>query len=72
MTFSKEEAIKAQQKEVERIGIEFAPTSGKCWHCGHNIYEPISIKGKLFGISVEEASADIITRCPHCDCSFCD
>ena len=72
MIYDKLKAIEEQKKVIERVGIEFAPTSGKCYRCGNNIYEPVSIKGKIFGISVEEASHDIITRCPHCDCSFCD
>ena len=44
----------------------FAPSNGICWSCKKNIYED------LIGISVEEASVELITGCPHCYKSFLD
>lgn len=49
----------------------FAPT-GRCWRCGKNIYEKHEINGCVHGISVERASRELITGCPHCCWSFCD
>jgi len=41
----------------------FAPTDGVCWNCGKQIYT---------GISLEKASTQLITGCPHCHRSYCD
>ena len=61
----------------------FAPSGGRCYKCNKNIYEPIEHKRKNWktgevtgsyttGISVERASAELITGCPHCHRSYCD
>ncbi|MCM3456565.1 hypothetical protein M3685_21940 [Heyndrickxia oleronia] len=57
----------------------FAPYDGLCWNCNQNIYLP----GKRFwrgnfdgreseGISVDKASNELVTGCPHCFRSYCD
>jgi len=66
----------------------FAPMSGACYKCNRNIYEKTSWKivtGRRIevlndspeaelstGITVEEASAQLVTGCPHCNRSYCD
>lgn len=55
--------------EAQRIFVQlhkaphFAPTDGKCWTCGKQIYDLITI---------EEAASSLITGCPHCHRSYCD
>lgn len=41
----------------------FAPHDGKCYNCGRNIAE---------GITLEDLGDYIITGCPFCNYSFCD
>jgi hypothetical protein len=61
----------------------FAPGNGVCWKCHQNIYKPIeherrdwqthAIIGKyITGVSVEKASTELVTGCPHCNRSYCD
>lgn len=66
----------------------FANESGKCWACGRQIYKPVFWKRKgncqfdivnsyeecdfVTGITVEEASRELVTGCPHCNRSYCD
>jgi len=58
----------------------FAPESGLCWSCRKQIYEPLTRKMRGFkmeiievttGISVEKATKELITGCPHCNRSYC-
>lgn len=39
----------------------FAPIDGWCYSCGKNIYSKITL---------DQASSDVITGCPHCHHSF--
>lgn len=66
----------------------FAPNTGICWNCNRNIYKPIGWKyehgyrkevplnsGELeyvTGITVDKASKELVTGCPHCNRSYCD
>lgn len=59
-----EEKRLAQQKYAKEKKLPlFAPLSGKCWSCGRNIYNAISL---------EEASTRLITGCPYCHRTYCD
>lgn len=67
---------------------DFAPKSGRCWKCNRNIYEQIGWKyeygrrtqvplnsekmNNSTGITVEKASKELVTGCPHCNRSYCD
>lgn len=56
--------IKAQKEFCSNGGgPHFAPENGFCWSCGHQIHTKISL---------ERASNDLITGCPHCMRSYCD
>lgn len=53
---------KAQADYCKRTHTpHFAPESGKCYRCNKQIYEKISL---------EKASNELITGCPHCNYSF--
>lgn len=55
--------IMAQSEFVREAGGPlFAPGDGRCWKCGRQIYEAISL---------ERAGSSRITGCPHCKHSFC-
>jgi len=41
----------------------FAPTNGRCFFCGNQIYHHISY---------ERAANALITSCPYCNYSYCD
>ena len=72
--FDVKEAIKAQEKLCREKGYpHFAPYDGECWSCGKNIYMqyPLSRRPNR-GISVERASKELITGCPHCNRTYCD
>lgn len=76
-TFDIDAAIEAQERYCkEHQRPNFAPTNGYCDHCGKNIYNPITLRGRrgdtVYGISVEEAGTSPITSCPHCQTSFVD
>ena len=74
-TFDVKIACEAQAKYVkEKEYPHFAPTSGRCYDCGRNIYLKIeSSNGKYSsGYSVERASSELITGCPHCHHSYCE
>lgn len=77
-------AVQKQKELCKEKGYpHFAPKSGRCWRCNRNIYEPVEherknwktgeITGKyVTGITVEKASKELITGCPHCNRSYCD
>lgn len=78
-TFDTVKAIEAQAKLCSEKGYpHFAPRNGVCWKCNRQIYQ--SAKMKSFsgieiekpGISVERASRELITGCPHCNWSYCE
>ena len=80
-TYNPKLAEQAQEELCEEKGYPyFAPRDGRCWRCRRNIYLPrertlTTLVGEeivMVGISVEEAGADLITGCPHCNYSFCD
>ncbi|OEH86223.1 hypothetical protein BHU72_11855 [Desulfuribacillus stibiiarsenatis] len=67
----------------ERQLPHFAPSDGRCWSCKRNIYETKENKMRnwqtgeitgtyLTGITVEQASKELVTGCPHCSRSYCD
>ncbi|MCR6112729.1 hypothetical protein HXA35_20575 [Bacillus sp. A301a_S52] len=81
------ESRNAQSEYQERTGSpDFPPQSGRCWNCNKNIYEPhhwrIENGRKVpateenstmtTGITVEKASNQLVTGCPHCNRSYCD
>ena len=59
-----EQSIKAQWDLCqEKEYPHFAPRDGRCYACGQQIYERIS---------VERASKELITGCPWCHYSYCE
>ncbi len=73
----REEIYKAINAQKEYCGAKklphFAPTSGKCFSCGREIYQNYDINGRESkGISVQEAGKHFVTGCPQCSRSFCD
>jgi hypothetical protein len=62
--FDVSRAIEAQSKYCEENNvIQFAPYTGICYSCKHQIYNIIS---------VEEAEKTHITDCPICNKDYCD
>lgn len=64
-------------------GIGFAPQDGICYNCHKQIYDNAIVKQRNWktgeleevvskGISVEKASTELTTGCPHCHRSFVD
>lgn len=50
----------------------FAPYSGFCYKCNRNIYVPYqTLDGAVKGIPVKWARTHLVTKCPHCNYSFC-
>jgi uncharacterized protein with PIN domain len=77
--YNSSEAIKAQAQYCKDKQVpHFAPQSGRCWSCGQDIYSTGRKKwagrfeGESTGISVEKASRELVTGCPHCFRSYCD
>lgn len=63
-------AIAAQKQYCkDNKAPHFAPEDGFCWSCGHQIYADA---GSSTGRSIEYASTELITGCPHCHRSYCD
>jgi len=78
------ECIEAQRK----FEPHFAPSDGVCFRCHKNIYQNFGWKDegysrklagldgeevdRITGISLEKASSQLITGCPHCNRSYCD
>jgi hypothetical protein len=72
-TFDVQAAIAAQKKLQQEKGYpDFAPHNGVCYKCHGQIYEERHTKGCPHGISVESASAHLVTGCPHCYYSYCE
>lgn len=72
-TYDPTKAAKAQEAYCEQNEVPmFAPTSGICCRCGKNIFDPITYRDhdKTYGISVQDASTQLITSCHHCNYSF--
>lgn len=58
---------------VEKRTANYAPSSGVCWSCHRNIYEPVHWgDDHTTGYTVKYASMRLISGCPHCRRSFCD
>lgn len=56
--------VNAQRKLCEQKEYpHFAPSNGVCYSCCKQIYERITLN---------RASTDLITGCPHCSRSYCD
>jgi hypothetical protein len=82
--YNVQKSREAQAKHCNEKGHpHFAPASGICWSCGKNIYSPIEHPRKNMqtgevigtyttGITVEKAATEVVTRCPHCNRSYCD
>ncbi len=76
--FDIQKAIEAQENYIKKNNQPyFAPNDGICWICKKNIYEPIIFENIrrikcVTGITIEEASKNLITCCPHCKNSYCD
>lgn len=58
-------AVAAQREYCKEHNVPNFAGSGRCWRCGRNVYS----EG---GWSVERASTQLITGCPHCFVSFVD
>ena len=72
-TFNVADAAKAQKKlQEDKNYPDFAPSSGTCYSCNKNIYREIDHGSYQTGISVERATNELITGCPHCHRSYCD
>ncbi|HHT03564.1 MAG TPA: hypothetical protein GX005_04490 [Bacteroidales bacterium] len=83
-TYDINKSITAQ----ERYGIDnnlpqFAPGDGNCFSCKRNIYTKFEreernrlskeVTGiRITGITLERASNELITGCPHCCRTYCD
>lgn len=67
-------AIAAQKKYCEENKApHFAPEDGFCYSCGKQIYVDYNENGfTSHGESIEYASNELITGCPHCHRSYCD
>lgn len=66
-------ACEAQANFQKEKGYpDFAPKSGRCFSCGNNIYSQMDRGSYTTGISVQKASSELITGCPHCNRSFVD
>lgn len=66
-------AAKAQEAYCDQHEFPmYAPANGICYRCGMNIYIPKSFRDHdaVYGFSVEDASKQLITSCPHCNYSF--
>lgn len=59
LTASIAQAIYCKQNKLPH----FAPEDGRCYSCGHNIYDTIT---------AERAAKELITGCPKCHYSYCD
>ena len=71
--FNVSKASKAQKElQTAKNYPDFAPSSGRCYSCNRNIYDEIDHGTYKTGISVERASKELITGCPHCHRSYCD
>jgi hypothetical protein len=72
-TFDVQASIKAQNEHCKTTGDpHFAPSDGKCYNCGNQIYKQIDHgNGYLSGIPLERASS-LVTGCPHCHYSYCE
>lgn len=68
------EASKAAQKKLQQDKgyPDFAPASGFCWNCKRQIYQEIDRGEYKSGITVEKASSELVTGCPHCHRTYCD
>lgn len=68
------EASKAAQKKLqqEKGWPDFAPASGICYDCKRQIYAELETGYGKTGISLERASSELITGCPHCHHSYCE
>ena len=65
-------SIKAQKELCDKNGYpHFAPENGICYNCNRYIYLPYDEK-KEIGVSVEKATTELITSCPHCHISYCE
>lgn len=66
--------IEAQKKYCEdNKAPHFAPEDGFCYSCGKQIYTDYHEHGFTDrGKSIEYASTELITGCPHCHRSYCD
>lgn len=77
--FNVDESLKAQRDLQKQKGYPgFAPSDGICYRCKRQIYAKIENKNEITGetyftgVSVEKASSELITGCPHCHRSYCD
>jgi len=71
-TFDVQKACEAQKAYCkEKDYPHFAPGNGSCYNCHRNIYTQWGDKYKS-GYSVERASSELITGCPHCHYSYCE
>lgn len=58
------EKINSQKKFCEENKLPFfVDSDGFCFSCHHHIWDRISL---------EQASSELITGCPHCSRSYCD
>lgn len=72
-TFNVQESIAAQKKfQQEKDYPDFAPANGRCYNCKRQIYEEMDQGDHKTGISVQRASGELITGCPHCHYSYCE
>ncbi len=56
----------AQKSYCERQGVPyFAPFDGVCSFCGKQIYNAT-------GVSLKQATDELITGCPHCHHTYVD
>ena len=77
-TFDPTASQKAQAEYCSRTGApHFAPADGRCFRCRTNIYVAKEHKDPKFGdwttgVTVEKATASLVTGCPHCNYSYCE
>ena len=59
-------AIDRQKHLCETQNLpHFAPSDGKCYDCGNNIYQDMPNSQGYTGLS-------FVTGCPHCHYSYCE
>ena len=70
--FDVNKSIKAQKELCDKKNYpHFAPMNGICYNCNRCIYLPYDEK-KEIGVSVDKATNELITGCPHCHISYCE
>lgn len=66
---------KAQREYTERESLPMFAYGAVCFNCNRNVYQNYANPRGFWdyvGVTLESASTELITGCPHCNQSFCD